>query len=572
MSFCLPQEKIDSFKKALIDGDINPDDLAEMTSKERHDFLADIVGKDDAGEVNALFESKLLLKNQQEGYIRWAEKVAGITPEARRDIISRIQKMHEVLDPEDEKAFLSDLAEKKLGTAVSFDEVKQISNMSSDLTGAKANWDGEKWTSDADRMDYGSKLVALQDYIKDLKLSNEPTALKELLADKITGIPKFISTLGGIAKGVKASFDDSFIGRQGFKAMFTDPVQWAKAAGLSFKLIAKQLGKGTTDSQVLDAVKAEIYSRPNAMKGLYEKAKLDIGTNEEAYPNSVVEKVPLLGRIFKASEVAFEGTAYRLRADIFDKYLDQAERGEADTSTPAALRSIGKVVNSLTGRGDLGKWELVGKQVNNLFFSPKFVKSNFDFLTAHLLDKAGDEKMSSFARKKAALNLAKVVAGTAVVLGIASAVDPKSVEWDPTSSDFGKIRFGDTRFDVTGGMGSIVTLAARLAEGKTKASTTGKVTDLTSNKFGSPTRLDVLEDWTTNRAAPIGSIMVDLARNEDSNFKKPTVLGELENFGNPFVASNIMEMAQDPKGANWLLGEIIDGLGFSESTYPTKRK
>lgn len=604
MAYCLPFQKAEVFKQALVDGTLDPEKLSDMTSEERRAAFESVLGKDEAQDVNTEFEKKLLLKNQQAGFITWAKQLAGISEPARTDLISKIERMGNVLDGDSKEAFLADLAAQKLGTGVSFEEAKNISQLSKQVTEAKANWSEEKfnkdakanprdpnagWTSETDRLDYGAKRVAIQNYIKELK-GGEGKSFVDRAKDSVeqhgvlTGgarsLGDFISTVGGIAKSVKASFDDSFLARQGFKTMFTHPTLWADNAARSFGLIARQLGKDVSNEDVLNAVKADILSRPNAMRGLYDKAKLDIGNTEEAFPTSAVEKVPLLGRMFKASEVAFEGTAYRLRADIFDQYARIAEKGGIDANDKYQARSLGVLVNSLTGRGDLGAFEKVGKQVNNIFFSPKFMKSNFDFLSAHLAD-----DMSSFAKKQAAINLGKVVIGTALIFGMAKAVDPNGVELDPRSADFGKLKFGDTRIDVTGGMGSIVTLAARVlpllgsfvdpdVKGYTKSTTSGKLVQINSGKFGAENGLDVINDWIDNRTSPVLSVFEDLFKGEDSNFQTPTPVGELKNFAEPFVAQNIEQSLADPKSANWLLGELADGLGFSENTYgkPAKKK
>ena len=86
-----------------------------------------------------------------------------------------------------------------------------------------------------------------------------------------------------------------------------------------------------------------------------------------------------------ASEVAYTGFLYRMRADIADRYVEIAEKNGVDLTDPLETRSIGRLVNSLTGRGDLGSLEKVGKQVNTIFFSPKMVKSQFDFLTVQVM-------------------------------------------------------------------------------------------------------------------------------------------------------------------------------------------
>ena len=40
----------------------------------------------------------------------------------------------------------------------------------------------------------------------------------------------------------------------------------------------------------------------------------------------------------------------------------------------------------MTGRGDIGKLEVFGEEINAALFSIKFLKSNWDTLTAHTLE------------------------------------------------------------------------------------------------------------------------------------------------------------------------------------------
>lgn len=134
MVFCLPQIHATAFLKELKDGSIQPDKLMDMSSQERRDFFAKIVGEDNAHEVNAAFESKLLLKDQQRGMVSWAKKVAGISEPVRKDLVSRINKLDRVLQPEDEKGFLADLAAKKLGTDVSYEEAQKITQLAQKAT------------------------------------------------------------------------------------------------------------------------------------------------------------------------------------------------------------------------------------------------------------------------------------------------------------------------------------------------------------------------------------------------------------------------------------------------------
>ena len=64
MAYCLIPSLAEKFKLAMKSGEIHPDKLSIMSSKERQALFKKFVGED-APNVNALFESKLLLKNQK---------------------------------------------------------------------------------------------------------------------------------------------------------------------------------------------------------------------------------------------------------------------------------------------------------------------------------------------------------------------------------------------------------------------------------------------------------------------------------------------------------------------------
>lgn len=571
MSFCLPKAFVSKFRAALKDGTIKPEKLIDMTSAERRTFLEDIVGKDDAKEVNALLESKLLIQDQKRGIVSWAKKVAGISEPVRRDIIARIEKMDKVLDAQDRESFLEDLASKKLGTDITFDEAKTVADLSKQLTDAKEAIKPTDADGSAPVLDYGAKYVALQNYIHELKLSNADTikdTVQKAKTNPRAAVLDSISTVAGIAKGLKASFDNSFGGRQGFKAIFTNPKEWAADFAHSFEYLAKQVVRKASDNTVLDAVKADIFSRRNARNGVYRNMKLDIGLDtEEAYPTSIPERIPGIGRLYKASEVAYNGMAIRLRADIADKVIAAAENSSVDLTDKLQIESLGRLVNSLTGRGSLGSLEKVGKTVNTLFFSPKSLKASFDFLTLH----AGDE-MSAYSRVQAAKNLLKVTAGIATIMAVANALRPGSAELDPRSADFGKIRIGDTRFDISGGMLSLVTLAARLLTSSSKSSTSGTVSTLNSGKFGAQTGLDVAVSFATNKASPLASLLITHLKGQNFDGTKPTLASDAANLLMPLPITNVQELMSNPNAANPLLAEMLDAIGFVTNTYSAKPK
>lgn len=552
MAYCIPKIQAAKFIKYLREGKITPDKLVAMSSEERRNLFSEIVGKDDAKEMNAALESKLILKDQKRGMVTWLKGVTGLTEPARKDIASKIEKLGEVLTPENERAFLEDLASKRLGADVSIDEAKHVVDLTKKIRDAKESGG-----------DHGHPTVELRNYVSDLKHKSNPTILQRIKKLDVGGIA---SEIAGSAKGINASLDNSAIFRQGWKTLFTNPIIWQKNARQSFVDLVRQF----TGKKVIDEVQAQIINRPNYP--LMEKAKLDVGTKEEQFPSHLPAKIPILGRVYKASEAAYTGFVYRTRADVFDKMIDIAKKNGVELDKEQ-LESIGRLVNSLTGRGNLGKLERSAGTVNNFFFSPRFLKSNIDFLTGHQLGRLVGDKETKFVQLRAAENLAKAVAGTAAILTIANFIAPGSVELDPRSSNFGKIKIGKTTFDVSGGMGSILTLAGRLVPTKhngkwgfwSKSSRTGKLNQLNSGKYGAQSVADVLKDFAEGKLSPAASVIRDFwLEGKDFYGNKPTILGEIGNLFTPLPAKNTTQLYESKEStAVKLAGVILDGLGIS---------
>lgn len=559
LNFCLPKDRVDAFLGGIKKGEIEPDKLMKMTSKERHEFLAKYVGESAAKRVNAEFEAKTLLKNQQIGMLQWAKNVSGIKPAERQDLIKRIKNLEKVLDPEDKKAFLEDLASVRLKADVTPEEAQQIANLSRDVqsTQEKMNKD-YTFNSEKERLDYGRAVVRMEDYVSDLKNETTKLRLRDLKSNPVQTGLKSVSNAAGLAKSLTASLDNSVIGRQGLKVLLTHPTIWAKNSKQTFVDMFRTYG----GKKVMEEVRAEIASRPNALNGLYRREKLALGNAEEAYPTSLPEKIPGLGRAFKASENAFTAFQYRTRADLMDQFAKMAEKTGGD------IEGMGIIANALTGRGNVGKLEPIANELNNVFFSPRFVKSNIDALTGHALDYS---KLGTMARKEAAKNTVKIISGIAGVLALADAIMPGSVDFDLRSSDFGKIKVGDTRFDVSGGMSGLVTLAARLLTQSTK-STSGVVRKLNTGEFGGQSTLDVLMNFTGNKLSPAGQVVKDILKGTDFNGDKVTFGGELQKLTLPIGVQNYMSMKDNPNSANIIVTSLLDGLGIGANTYSSQKQ
>lgn len=179
MSFCLPVEQVNKFVQALKSGMLNPETLDAMSSADRHAMFAKLVGEDDAAQVNALIESKLLLKNQERGLINAVKKIIGENKPASRDLLTKIQNMDKILSPADKQSFMADLAAKKLGTEVNFEEAQNITQLAKKVQDAK---DSGATTFSGVSDEYLKAKNDLTDYVGSLKpVSSGAAIAKDLV-------------------------------------------------------------------------------------------------------------------------------------------------------------------------------------------------------------------------------------------------------------------------------------------------------------------------------------------------------------------------------------------------------
>lgn len=431
------------------------------------------------------------------------------------------------------------------------DEISKITGFTDNIEAKKASIPEGAPQGSPERLAYGEAIVNLRRYKNEL-LDSTKTGYQKLA-------PKgLLNATAGTAKSIKAALDNSFFGRQGLKVLTTHPTVWAKAFAKSFG----DISKGVRGIDALDALDADLLSRPNAIAGVYNKMGIDLHSVEESFPSNLPEKIPALGRLFKASEYAYVGGAHRMRADLADMLLEKAQRANVDIADKEQLQGIGKLINSMTGRGSFGKHDKGLDIVNNLFFSPRNWKSNLDTLTAFT-----GQKMTRFGREEAAKNLLKMIAVTGSTMALANEIVPGSAELDPRSSNFGKIKIGNTRFDISGGIASIPTVVARLATQSTKNSTTGIVTKLNQDTYGARTTWDVLMDYAEGKMSPATAGVKQLLTRKDFAGDPVTPGNFAKDLFMPLPISNYQELSKDPKSANKLIAMIADGLGIGTNTY-----
>lgn len=583
-SWCLIREQADAFIKGLRSGEIDPFKLADFPSSEsRRSYLSKFVGEENAVHVNALFESKLLLKNRERGFVNWAKKIPGLTSEVKRDLFSKIERMEQILNPKEMETFKKDLASTRLGFETTQDQAKTIFDMSTKIKELKTSFDPktEKWNSQSAADNFGATQVSLENYLNDLK--NGKT-LRQMFIDRgiqfkseyaknpARAMGKLVldgaKTIADTSVNLVASFDDSLFGRQGvFTLLSGHPKIWAKAFGKSFVDIVKTFGgKETTDS-----LKAKLYSDPLYMNGEYKKAGI-IDSVEEQFPSSLPERmagigkgnkvtniiakpVQILGLGFKASEAAFTNGSLRMRTELYKTLRDIKISRGIDITDPAEIKGLGQVVNSLGARGQLGKAG-TNPIVRLMMWAPKMLKADLDILTAHSFS-----DIPKADRAIARGNLLKIVAATVIIEGIAATTNKDNTEFDPRSSNF--LQIGGTGF--LRGIPQLVTLLSRLISGQYKT-TSGEIKNYEPG-IGNRSRLDAVYSFLRGKAPPATGAVYDFLAGQDYQGNPPTFTSTLLQRGVAISIQNLIKLSQNPTIDN-TFGVIGDFFGLNTNLNP----
>lgn len=367
------------------------------------------------------------------------------------------------------------------------------------------------------------------------------------MADNVLNLPK----------SMMSTLDLSMPFRQGALLM-SKPKEFVSATGNMFRYAA--------DEKAYAGLIDEIKRRPtyNLMRenGL---ALTDVGENlskrEDAFRSNLAEKIPVFGQMAKASNRAATGFLNKLRSDTFDTLIKDAEKVGALKQNPAlVIKNIANFVNSASGRGSLGSMEKSAGALNAIFFSPRLIASR---LTA--LNPVYYAKLDPFTRKEALKSLFTLAGVGSTMAGLAKARGA-DVGIDPRSADFGKIKIGNTRYDIWAGFQQYAVAAARLMTGEMVSSTTGKEFKL-GEGYKPTTRLDILDRLTQSKMGPIATFATGLLRGQNTIGDKFDVPAEVIDRFIPMITQDLLDLSRE-KGFAESVGWAIPGaFGVGSQTY-----
>jgi hypothetical protein len=359
-------------------------------------------------------------------------------------------------------------------------------------------------------------------------------------------------------KALLASSDMSGMARQGWQVLFMSPKEWTKGLVASYRA---WLSPEYRDFHALQIKTNPLFRRLQQAGLTYTEVGRASGS-EEPFGYTFSRKIPGI----EASEAAYTTGLNHLRWGTALKVMEKwVGKGMA---TQDNVRILAKCLNHATGRGDLHGLESLASFFNITFFSPRQLISlpqRFADIFPHI-GKKGVE-WSPARRMMFGSLVAQFGIGSGVLMLLANLKksDPKKykdmeIEADPRSSDFGKIRIGNTRVDYWAGESQLFRLVAQLATGQRKATTTKEIM--------SDDRRDILWRFIQSKLSPATGTMLDMYRGEDwqGNIIEGTtegVLDQIKEHTIPLGVQDIIDAArfQGLSTAAWTAPMAFHGVG-----------
>lgn len=324
------------------------------------------------------------------------------------------------------------------------------------------------------------------------------------------------------------------------------PVRAAKQIGTMFRQLVSE--KGFEEAQ------AQISLRPNARSGLYDQSGLylsDLSTKlsarEENMRSNLAERIPIIGRLVRASNRAYAGFLNRQRADSFDAMVESM--GGPSKITPDEVKAIANFVNTATGRGTVAQLERAADVAARYFFSPRFLASRFQLVL-------GQPLATGAAKRVAAQQYAKFAVGLAAVYGLA-ALSGGKLEKDPRSADFGKAKFGNTRVDPLAGLAQVTTFLSRMITGQTKK----------GGRIEKRKRSETFTRFARTKLAPIPGVLADFASEQTLDMQKPTVGGSVARLTVPLSYQEAPQVYKEHGFVRGTILEVMNLLGMGVQSY-----
>ena len=612
---CIRKENLQKEKQALAQMGYNVGQLHKAFPKtqDRIKFLTEQFGSEpQAIAYNNKYE-RYLLNKQKSALKEWVKKSAkkGIDNSTKKSLLDKIDNLSKVLgNTSADKPFLNGLIKQSLGFYISQDTANAIKSLNDNIIESKRQLletvpdymtlNSEQYAKLLSDPEKSEKVIDLAVRVSLMKEVYDEAKIAADRAERIEGatfkfkfrgqdmsLGEALTTIAGNVKSLKASFDLSW-GRQltsaflsGSKAISMAAAKGWKAGFNAWKdvLTAKDAQERQNRIRIFEGL---LMTRPNALNGNYARLGVAVGMQEEAFPESLAEKIPGINNIFVASEKGFNIAIQTARAEITDTLIDMAQGDVAMLKE----QNAGQFVNELTGRGKLPlNNPNAERAVNALLFAPRYLASriaqiyNIKYAARWGLNAIAGKQTGMIDKLRAKASMAQLALFAIMIpaiTGIRRAMDDEDQhgeEWwdrfwsayEMRSSDFGKIVLGDTRIDISAGIDGLLTLAARVVTGKSVS-----ISGVKRDKSWS----DVIGSFSEGKLSPAARIVIDgwryMTQDDPKNFmyQPITARGLLSDALLPISIENLTELTIPTESrVAQIAGIIGDIFGLGANTY-----
>ena len=389
-----------------------------------------------------------------------------------------------------------------------------------------------------------------------LKLKNQIASLG------IVGKIKYdIGQVLVLIKAIKSAYDVSAPGRQGMLAILSHPIKGFKNVIEMFKALGSE--------EAAFRIEESIKERPNYK--LYQRGKLELTKRggrlremEESFQSRWAEAIPGI----PASNRAYIAFLNLMRADLFDSVL-KGVHWENGVITDVGLKAIGDYANQSTGRGTIGpKYADAVAGLGKILWAPKLVLSRFQML-------AGKSMWGGNAATRMAIakEYGRILGSLATIYAVSSQIPGVTIEIDPRSSDFGKIKIGNRRIDPLAGLSQITVFMSRIITGQTKTAR-GRIKPITEDvPFGGMTTWDVITNFLRSKLTPVLGTAVNLVSGRNMIGEKVTMYDIPEETLVPLAFQDVYDSMVEDGIPNGLALAILAEFGIGIQIYdPNKRR
>lgn len=289
---------------------------------------------------------------------------------------------------------------------------------------------------------------------------------------------------------------------------------------------------------------------------------------EEIFAGRWAHAIPIVSHFNRAARVFLN----KIR---FDTWKAMRKTGPGGVPDPVIDRQVAMFVNESTGRGSLGFAEPAAVPLGRILFAPRYMVSRFQMLTGHSMWQG-----NARSRRIIATEYARALIGLGIYYSLinayfANSKDKKTVSFDPRSTDFGKIRIGDTRIDPLAGLAQAATLIGRTVTGKT-VTAKGRVIPIRKiegqkPRYGDPTWTDVAARFARTKMHPIPGALANLFEGTAMDGSETSVVKETGNLVGPITYFDIYKALSEQDIPDAAAMSLLAFLGEGLQTYKPKK-